>query len=115
LRGAEVTLLVECLAAAVEGQPQIVMLRGEPGIGETRLAEERSLERALAALSAWRLASDAVGAPPSWPRRQVLNALAAVVDVAERVSDATATPEDRFRQFDAVTAFSGRVHGIDRS
>lgn len=126
-RDAEVNLLVECLAAAVEGHPQIVMLRGEPGIGKTRLADELVRRAAgLGALSASGLASDAVGAPPSWPWRQIFNALAEVVDLADiarvrgfdadlaslapdvfrdgqRGSDAAATPEDRFRQFEAVS------------
>jgi len=126
-RDGEVTLLVECLAAAVEGHPQIVMCRGEPGIGKTRLADELVTRAAeFGALSAWGRASDSAGAPPSWPWRQVLSALAGVVDVvdiarargfaadlaplasdvfsgADRWSDFLATPEDRFRQFEAVS------------
>ncbi len=83
-RDAEVALLVECLAAAVEGHPQIVMCRGEPGIGKTRLADELvTRAKAFGALSAWGRASDSIGAPPSWPWRQVLSTLAGVVDVGE--------------------------------
>lgn len=126
-RDGEVALLLTCLAAAVEGRPQIVMCRGEPGIGKTRLADELATRAsALGARTAWGLASDSIGAPPSWPWRQVLSALAGEVDLAElarvrgleadlaplapdlfppadRTTGVAATPEDRFRQFEAVT------------
>lgn len=126
-RDAEVAVLAECLAASVEGHPQLVMCRGEAGIGKTRLADEVVTRAAgLGALCAWGLAADSVGAPPYWPWRQVLSALADIVDIAniardrrldtdlERLApdvfsareiahDVAATPEDRFRQFEAVS------------
>lgn len=103
------------------------MCRGEAGIGKTRLADEVvTRAAALGALCAWGLAADSVGAPPYWPWRQVLSALADTVDIAniarerrldtdlERLApdvfsareiahDVAATPEDRFRQFEAVS------------
>src|SRR5262245_49818160 len=37
-RAAELTTLDECLRAAADGQTQVVLLAGEPGVGKTRLA-----------------------------------------------------------------------------
>ncbi|HYX43458.1 MAG TPA: AAA family ATPase, partial [Acidimicrobiales bacterium] len=81
-RDPELAVLAGCLTAAMAGRPQVAMCRGEPGIGKTRLADELvARATALGALCAWGLASDAEGAPPSWPWRQVLGALAGSVDL----------------------------------
>lgn len=126
-RDAELAVLTECLAASVEGHPQLVLCRGEPGIGKTRLSTELAARAAArGALCLWGQATDAAGAPPSWPWRQVLFSLAGEVDIvsvarerrltadlsrlapdlfadAEPDVDDRATPEDRFRQFEAVS------------
>src|SRR5579885_1643357 len=126
-RDTEVAAVAECLAAAQGGHPQIVIFRGEPGIGKTRLADEVATRTAaLGGLCVWGRATDSVGAPPSWPWRQVLGAIAGAVDLVSMARergldrdlgglapdlfpssgptfDDTTNPEDRFRQFEAVS------------
>jgi predicted ATPase len=41
-RETEFAALADCLDAALEGHPRVVLCRGEPGIGKTRLAEDLS-------------------------------------------------------------------------
>ncbi|HEX8769483.1 MAG TPA: AAA family ATPase, partial [Acidimicrobiales bacterium] len=126
-RDEELAILADCLSEALDGRPQLVVCQGEPGIGKTRLAEE--LVRSAGArstLSAWGLAADSLSAPPYWPWRQVLRAVGNSVDLVSisktRRLDADlvrlvpdlfdwdeahdpigGSPEDRFRQFDAVS------------
>ena len=38
----EFAAVANCLDAALDGQPRLVLCRGEPGIGKTLLAEELS-------------------------------------------------------------------------
>lgn len=124
-REAELTVLGEFLEAALGGEPRLVLCRGEPGIGKTRLAQEmasRATEKGVPAV--WGRGVESDGAPPYWPWRQLLRAAAEVVDVGrlaegdrltadlnllapdvfpttdQRVD--TGSSEDRFRQFDAV-------------
>jgi DNA-binding CsgD family transcriptional regulator/tetratricopeptide (TPR) repeat protein len=125
-RERELAVLEESLSSALAGRPRMVVCRGQPGIGKTRLAEELSaVAESAGALVAWGRAPQAAGAPPYWPWRQVLRALGDQVDLpalacehgltaelARFVPDqfpgdqdempAHATPEDRFRLFDAV-------------
>ena len=125
-RAPELAVLTECLAAAVEGRPHVVLCQGEPGIGKTRLADELvALAVTKGALGAWGLAADSSGAPPYWPWWQALRAVANTVDLVtisrDRQLDAdlgrlapdvfqspeadpgdVSSAEDRFRQFDAV-------------
>lgn len=128
-RDLEVRTLKDCVAEALAGKPQLVVCRGEPGIGKTRLAEElATLASDAGALCAWGLTSEAAGAPPAWAWRQVLRHLAEVVDlrrITEKQGlvddvaplapevvggrdvpepDAAVTAEARFRQFDAVAS-----------
>jgi DNA-binding CsgD family transcriptional regulator len=123
-RERELAVLGECLEAALTGGPRLVVCRGEPGIGKTRLAEEltaRATGKGVPAV--WGRAVDSDGAPPYWPWRQLLRATGDVVDVgalAEEyrltadlgriapdvfpTSEQTVDPgslEDRFKQFDA--------------
>ncbi len=87
-RDRELAVLDESLAAALDGQPTIMLCRGEPGIGKTRLAEELA-ERARThgVPAVWGRAVDAEGAPPFWPWRQLLRTTADVVDVAALADD----------------------------
>jgi len=125
-REAELAVLNDCLIAALEGRPQLVVCQGEPGIGKTRLADELvASATAMRALCVWGLAADSSGAPPYWPWWQVLRALANTVDLAaiarrrrlnielsgvapdvfgpdDAAQESRGSPEDRFRQFDAV-------------
>ncbi len=129
----EFAVLTECLGAALAGRPRVVMCRGEPGIGKTRLAEEVSAiaaDRGVAA--AWGLCVEAGGAPPYWPWWQVLRAASRGVDLAAAAAELGVTAdlahlapdlfaghaddlvgdrstEDRFRLFDAVTRLLHRA------
>jgi predicted ATPase len=121
------------LDAALTSRPRVMVCRGEPGIGKTRLAEELcELARERGAAVAWGSGIDGVGAPPLWPWTQVLRAVAArfdltalaaglgltddlagvapdVVGVPRPAALHAATGEERFRQFDAVARLLGRV------
>src|SRR4051812_40737973 len=125
-RQRELELLEDCLTSARAGHPRVVLCRGEPGIGKTRLAEEFSVvAEGYGVLAVWGAAAGSAGAPPYWPWRQVLRALSEDVDLgavarehrltadlARLAPDLFACPgsggdgsgssEDRFRLFDAV-------------
>jgi len=121
----ELDVLGECLDAALAGDPRLVVCRGEPGIGKTRLAEEMAVRATGKGVPAvWGRGVEADGAPPYWPWRQFLRATAEVVDVAGLADEHRLTAdvsrlapdvfpstgqttdhgssEERFRQFDAV-------------
>jgi tetratricopeptide (TPR) repeat protein len=72
-RRREMAAVSAALEEALEGQGRAITIRGEPGIGKTRLVEEIALlarER-----GAWTLLGrchEAVDAPPLWPWSQVL-------------------------------------------
>ena len=125
-REREVQFLAQCLDAAIDSRPRLVLCRGEPGVGKTRLVEELSgLARARGVTIAWGLGVESSGAPPYWVWRQVLRALSAVVDLLSIAGEhkltadlallapdvftpspgrptSPGTIEDRFRQFDAM-------------
>ena len=125
-RDRELAVLEECLASALVGRPRLVLCRGEPGIGKTRLVEElSSVAESADAVVVWGRAPEAAGAPPYWPWRQILRAVAENVDLPDpgarspaerrtrpahprRVSGSTeestvsGSAEDRFLLFDAV-------------
>ncbi|MFC9690021.1 ATP-binding protein [Kribbella sp. NPDC056951] len=119
-RGRELAALAGYLDDARRGRPSIVLCRGEPGIGKTRLAEELAGlagDRGMPAL--WGVAVESEGAPPYWPWRQLLRGAVELVGIAgvdadlgrlvpevfggpASTPDALASAEDRFRQFEAV-------------
>jgi predicted ATPase len=118
-REAEMAVLTDSLAAALDGLPRVVLCEGEAGIGKTRLAQELlGVAERRGVLGAWGSAAETSGAPPFWPWSQVLRALARRVDLqalagelariapdvvsAEPPSAGSGSAEDRFRQFDAV-------------
>lgn len=129
----ELAVLQENLTAAVASQPRLVLCRGEPGIGKTRLAQELSSRAAAKEVSVvWGRADDSAGAPPYWPWRQMLRGMSTIADTAaiaeehrltadlsplapdhfaETVDQPTgsASIEDRFRQFDAVRELLRKV------
>jgi predicted ATPase len=81
-RKRELELLEDCLTSARAGHPRVVLCRGEPGIGKTRLAEEFSaMAEAYGVLAVWGAAAGSAGAPPYWPWLQVLRALSEDVDL----------------------------------
>ncbi len=125
-RERELAMLSDCLDDALSGRPRLVLCRGEPGIGKTRLAQELCTSAAEKEVPAvWGAAEDFAGAPPYWPWRQILRAMSAVVDISAIAQEhrlaadlsplapdifpeagdhpiASASIADRFRQFDAV-------------
>ena len=128
-RGRELAALSDYLVAARQGRPSIVLCRGEPGIGKTRLAEELAVlagQRHVPAL--WGVGVESEGAPPYWPWRQILRGAADLVrpanvdpDLArlapevfggsEPIPESTASAQDRFRQFEAVARLFRKITG----
>jgi len=104
-RARELTLLDARLAAAASGQRGLALLEGEPGIGETRLADE-ACERARARdfLVARGAALSDAGAPAlaCWRAvaRSLSQALRKVLD-ADASSSSGAVDEARWRLFEA--------------
>ncbi len=114
------------------GQPRILLLVGEPGIGKTRVSEElTTYARIRGAQVYWGRCHEGEGAPPFWPWVQIVRAYAAArepaqlrkdlgfgaPDVAGMVSEVRQVLPDlpepprldpeqaRFRLFDAVVGF----------
>jgi len=132
-REAELAALGECVTAALEGYPRLVICRGEAGIGKTRLAEELlDSARTRGVVGSRGAAAAADGATPYRPWRQVLSGIADSVDVtrvadehsltadltwlapglfgdADRPMGDTESAEDRLRQFDALAMLLGRL------
>jgi DNA-binding winged helix-turn-helix (wHTH) protein/tetratricopeptide (TPR) repeat protein len=85
-RTRERAILVEALQNALEGRGGVVTLRGEAGIGKTRLLEEIAAEaRSAGARVLWGACWDAPGRPAFWPWAQVLRACANGMGESERV------------------------------
>jgi DNA-binding CsgD family transcriptional regulator len=95
------------LRAALDGEGQVVLLAGEPGVGKTRLAEEAvEHARGLGMACGWGRATDEEGSPPYWPFRQLFRALGdlAVLDVGPPgTGSAETAAQERFWLFEAVT------------
>lgn len=131
-RERELALLEDSLTAVLAGSPRVVLCRGEPGIGKTRLVEALcGLAAARSARTAWGVAVQAAGAPSYWPWQQVLHTIARYVDLPAMAAQdrltshvallapdlfgaADGDPDggssaDRFRMFDAVARLLGRV------
>lgn len=132
-RERELAALVEHLEAALAAHPRVVLCRGEPGIGKTRMAEELTgLAATRSVPTAWGPAMESSGAPPYWPWRQVLRAVSASVEVVKIADELKLTPdlrrlapevfdvpggdrgdsgssEDRFRLFDAVARLLSEI------
>jgi DNA-binding CsgD family transcriptional regulator len=76
-RHEELAQLSAGLDRAFVGHGGIFMLKGEPGIGKTSLAERIASEATERGASVyWGRATKAEGAPPHWPWLQILRALA---------------------------------------
>src|SRR5581483_1307735 len=103
-RERELAVLQRCWRAALDGQPNLVVIVGEAGVGKTRLATELASEVGRAgATVAWSRAHEDAGTPTYWLWRQVLGGS----DVALRVPHG---PDGRDDLFDAIT---GAVRQLD--
>jgi class 3 adenylate cyclase/tetratricopeptide (TPR) repeat protein len=79
-REAEQAELRHCLDQAARGQGALVMIRGEPGVGKTRLAEELATEaRQQGLLTLTGHCYEMEGAPPYIPFVEMLEATARIV------------------------------------
>ncbi|WP_312858231.1 ATP-binding protein, partial [Pseudonocardia pini] len=110
-RAAELAELTALLAAALDGEPGVVLVGGEPGIGKTRLAAELGrLAGARAVPVLWGGCSEDEGAPAYWPWRRALRALpgelpSTVDPIVAAPRDVSVGPVERFALFDAVAGF----------
>lgn len=105
-RARELTELASWLAQAQAGRGRMTVLRGEPGIGKTRLAEELAAEaRAAEIPTAWGRCSADSGAPPLWPLQRIVDQLPGehaplrAVDGGGFGSSAEGSAAARFAQF----------------
>jgi predicted ATPase len=135
-RHAELQALQQALQRAMDGQPGIALLAGEPGIGKTRTAQQMIAHAAQqGVLALWGRCPEEAGAPPYWPWVQLMRRWIALHDEAElaRVFAAAAPlasldpqfapylpqpaadlsgsdpAQARFRLFDAVAGFWQRA------
>jgi len=119
----------------------MVVVRGEPGIGKTRLAEELAAQATRrGAVVVWGRAYESEGAPPFWPWVQVIRTLldtldpevltvalgSAASDLAQLVPELKGVVEDippppvldaagaRFRFYEAATSFFLRLATPER-
>lgn len=91
-RRAELAVVTAALDDALTGRGGTVVLRGEPGIGKSRLAEESaSLAAARGYTVVWGRCWEAGGAPAFWPWMQALRTL------CRDLSDTRLTPSIRKR------------------
>ena len=82
-RRGELQTLQQALQRAVAGQPCIVLLAGEPGIGKTRTAQEMiAIAAQHEVLALWGRCPEEAGAPPYWPWVQLMRRWIALQDEA---------------------------------
>jgi DNA-binding SARP family transcriptional activator len=81
-RTEESEVLDRALAAVSSGVGRVVLIGGEPGIGKSRLAEAFAREIHGASV-VWGRCQELGAAPPFWPWRQVLRALAHQLDTSQ--------------------------------
>jgi DNA-binding CsgD family transcriptional regulator len=81
-RDRELAVLRSCLHQARLGHPQLVVCRGEPGVGKTRLARHLvQTARADGFVAGWGTSSESPGAPPYWCWWQMLRRLGESIDL----------------------------------
>ncbi len=82
-RERELAVLTEALAHAMRGHPQVVLCRGEPGVGKTCLADEfRRRAGADGVACLWGRADESDNPPPYSPWQQVLRDVPAIADIS---------------------------------
>jgi tetratricopeptide (TPR) repeat protein len=112
-RAAELAELLAALDDAFAGRGALLLLRGEPGIGKTRLAEELAARaEARGARAAWGRCWEGEGAPAYWPWVQILRAapfgpLPGDAPLAGLIPSGDEPQGARFALFDAVVR---RIH-----
>ena len=75
-RRRELAELREWLAGAHAGHGRLAALRGEPGVGKTRLVEELATAASTGGVPVvWGRCSADAGAPPLWPLRRIVDQL----------------------------------------
>ena len=136
-RQREIDALYSALESAIAGQPRVVLLAGEPGIGKTRTAQEIAAHAGRReVLALWGRCPEDSGAPPYWPWLQLLRRYVALhgrqvlaetsgaaaahlaaldPELAGWLPDCAPLPVEsdparsRFRLFDAVAGFWRRA------
>jgi len=99
-RRAEIRALDDWMDRAMLGRPQIVVIRGEAGVGKTRLLQEIAVlaKRRGVRLLEGRVPQDS-GVPPYWPWRELLRSTLHASDrreLAEQVGDGLAALSEIF-------------------
>ncbi len=100
----------DALGRAVQGEAQLVLCVGDPGMGKTRLAQEAArLAETMSVRVCWGRGTPDRGAPPYWPWQEVLGTLPseAMGETDEDAlllwaADRDQSFEARMRRFDAV-------------
>lgn len=135
-RDTERRLFAEAIDDLLRGRSRLVLVGGEAGIGKTRLADEAAeLARSREACVLWGSCWENEGAPPLWPWRRIVAALASKLtpsqlredlghdagvlasafpelDPGSRAAVPTSPPssaEVRFGLFEALASFFARV------
>lgn len=139
-RQRELNALQAALAKTRAGQGRLVLVRGDAGVGKTRIAEEAARAAAGQGLRVvWGRCSEVDGAPPYWPWIQAMrmHAAAAGADTVARAAGIAAgtlvdwlpelgallpgvrpppriddAQQARFRVFDAVATYWKRAAGL---
>ena len=139
-RQRELNALHAAVARSRAGQGRIVLMRGEAGVGKTRIAEETARAAAQQGLRVvWGRCSEDEGAPPYWPWIQAMRAytdaagadelahaagiaagslVAWLPELAARLPSVLPPPriddavQARFRLFDAIATLWKRAAGL---
>lgn len=92
------------VASVLDGEPQILLVSGEPGIGKTRLVEAIAEEASARGVRAiWGRAHEAGSQPAFWPWMRILEAFEDGPGVLEPGPGADESESARYRLFDRVT------------
>ncbi len=115
-RRTELAVLDEWFDKAATGQPRVVLVRGEAGVGKTRLLQEFGVlaSRRGAVVLEGRVPQD-TGVPPYWPWRELLRATFESrerTDLLSKVGDALPALSEVFPEL--RTRFSGATRSGDR-
>lgn len=107
-RQSELARLEQTLGAAASGRGQVVLIKGEPGAGKTRLAKELSVRASARGFTvAWGRCWEGEDAPRYWPWRQIVDGLPG--DDAGNASSGSLEDPDHFSVADRIVNVLARL------